>query len=125
MRWLLDTNIVLWWLDDAPRLPGEIKHKLADPMTTCVISVVSLWEIEIKQSLSKIDIDPSYVQVIAAQGFEILPLATRHAEAYRGLPLHHRDPYDRMLIAISATEDLPVLTADAVFAHYDIPVKLV
>ena len=50
MRWLLYTNIVLWWLDDAPRLPGEIKHKLADPMTTCVISVVSLWEIEIKRN---------------------------------------------------------------------------
>lgn len=116
---------MLWWLDDAPRLPKEIKQTLADPLTTGVISVVSLWEIEIKQSLGKIEIDSTYIQVLEQQGFHILPLATRHVEAYRRLPLHHRDPYDRMLIAIAATEELPALTADPVFAHYDIPVKLV
>jgi PIN domain nuclease of toxin-antitoxin system len=125
MHWLLDTNIVLWWLDDAPRLANDTKHMLADPMTACMVSVVSLWEIEIKQSLGKLEIDPLYPVILAQQGFQILPLTSRQVAAYRSLPLHHRDPYDRMLIAIATAEGLPLLTADRVFGHYNIPIKLV
>jgi PIN domain nuclease of toxin-antitoxin system len=125
MRLLLDTHILLWWLAASPALPGRACELVADPDNTVFVSAVSLWEIWLKQSLGKLTLPADFEAKLAAEAFEHLPLLATHTRGITSLPWHHRDPFDRMLIAQARAAGLKFVTADAIAAAYGEPVLLV
>jgi PIN domain nuclease of toxin-antitoxin system len=122
MNLILDTRALLWWLDDSPLLSDVGRSVIADPDNVIVLSAVVIWEIRIKQAIGKLEIAPDFYPVIKNQGFDLLPITVDHAMAVGELPMHHRDPFDRMIIAQAKLEGLKVVTHDTVFKKYDIPV---
>jgi PIN domain nuclease of toxin-antitoxin system len=122
---LLDTHIFLWWLGESPRLPERIRLVIEDPATAVFVSAASIWEIAIKASLGRLEIDPAVPAgldgVVAACGFADLPIEARHAAAVRDLPFHHADPFDRLLLAQAQLEELTLATADTKLAAYGVP----
>lgn len=121
MNLFLDTHVLLWWLDDSPALSAAGRSAISEPNNLIVLSSAVIWEIRIKQSLGKLEIVPNFYQVIKNQGFELLSITSDHAYAVGDLPMHHRDAFDRMIIAQAKCEGLSVITHDPVFEKYDIP----
>ena len=115
MNLLLDTHIVLWWLDDNPALSSAVKHRIAHGENLVFLSAAVVWEIRIKEALGKLDIPSDFSLVLDRQPFEKLAVKVEHAQALKDLPPHHRDPFDRMLIAQAVTEGLTIATHDPVF----------
>ncbi|HWI00939.1 MAG TPA: type II toxin-antitoxin system VapC family toxin [Propionibacteriaceae bacterium] len=122
MRLLLDTHVLLWWGTDDPRLPGSWRPILTDPTHDVFVSSVSMAEIAIKASLGKLSAPRDLFGGLEEQGFAILSLSFDHAAQLWDLPWHHRDPFDRMLVAHARVEGLIVVTVDPAFAAYDIHV---
>ena len=117
MRHLLDTQALLWWAADDPRLGQGAGELIAEG--TPVVSSVLLWEIAIKVNIGKLTADVREIAAfVADQSMERLTIADGHIFRAQDLPLHHRDPFDRLLIAQALEEDLPVLTADAKLSAY-------
>jgi PIN domain nuclease of toxin-antitoxin system len=121
---LLDTNVLLWWLDGAERLPSAAIGSISDEGNDVVVSVATIWEISIKKSLGLLAIDGDLRQHIKEQAFRELPIDGRHAVEVENLPLHHRDPFDRLLVAQARCEGLTLLTGDRQLASYDVPAIL-
>lgn len=124
MRALLDAHAFLWWATDFDRLPDPVRDIIAASDNEIFLSVVSVWEIAIKARLGKIQL-PSHarqflLEHMASNGFRSLPIERRHAVNLVDLPLHHKDPFDRMLISQSQVENLPILTGDRSFARYEV-----
>ena len=121
-RYLIDTNIFLWHLENDPQLSAKFAKIIGDSLVEIWISVVSLWEITIKASIGKLeqisDFDEFMNQKFRATGFKILPIRTAHLLKLRELPFHHRDPFDRLIIAQSLTENLELLYTDDFFVPY-------
>lgn len=118
MRLLLDTHIYLWVVIADPRLSAAARHTIENAEQVFV-SAASMWEIGIKARLGKIDADPDeLVAAIEQSGFAELPVRASHAAAAARLPMHHRDPFDRLLVAQAVTEPLRLLTADAALLSY-------
>jgi PIN domain nuclease of toxin-antitoxin system len=122
MNLLLDTHVFLWWLDDNPALSGAGRTAISNGDNLVVLSSAVIWEIRIKQALGKIEIAPDFYRVIKDQGFAWLAITADHAYAVGDLPLYHRDPFDRMIIAQAMIEGLKVVTHDGIFKKYDVPV---
>jgi len=122
MNLILDTHVLLWWLDDNPSLPVKGRRAIANSQNLIVLSAVVIWEIRIKQALGKLSIAPTFYDVVKNEGFEMLSITSDHAYAVGDLPMHHHDPFDRMIIAQAKLEGLTVVTHDAVFKKYGIPV---
>lgn len=120
MRILLDTHYLLWWLGATPELSAQARDIISEPANLIFFSVASLWELRIKEEVGKIDLPDSFAEALARQSFEALPITVNHTEALRGLPLHHRDPFDRMLVAQAKTDRLTILTRDQAVARYDV-----
>ena len=119
MRLLIDTHLLLWWLAGGVRLPRRARGFLADTSNQVFFSAASIWEVSIKAALGKIEADPNEMLVaLRLGGFEELPVTGRHASAVMRLPDHHRDPFDRMLVAQSLVESLVLLTDDRVLSKY-------
>jgi len=118
---LLDTHVVLWWLADAPELPDEIKDRL-DREPDVRVSAATIWEIAIKQSLGKITAPADLPERVRDAGFRELPVTYTHAMAAGRLPMIHRDPFDRMLVAQARCEDLTLVTADPHCQQYDVTI---
>jgi PIN domain nuclease of toxin-antitoxin system len=127
MRVLLDTNSFLWFISGSDRLSIDAKNFIADMQNQLVLSAASLWEIAIKISLGKLDLLQPYGQLIPQQLEEndiaVLPLEIGHLNTVIDLPFHHRDPFDRLIIAQALAEGIPVVSSDAVFSQY--AVKLI
>jgi PIN domain nuclease of toxin-antitoxin system len=121
MNLLLDTHVLLWWLDDNQALSGTGRSAICDPDNLIVLSSVVIWEIRIKQAFGKLEIPPDFFQVLKNQNFEFLAITASHAWAVGDLPMHHRDPFDRMIIAQAKFEGLCVVTHDAQFKNYGVP----
>lgn len=118
-RFLVDTQALLWWLANDARLGRRARRNIAEGEP--YVSPAVLWEIAIKASLGKLQADVSEVaRVVTQQSMPRLPIADAHLGVAQSLPFHHRDPFDRLLVAQAASENLPVLTSDAVFAAYAI-----
>ncbi len=122
MRLLLDTHALLWWLDGDRRLSQRVRRLIDNDDTTVLVSAASAWEICTKFRLGKL---PGAAAVAAdvqgcldSQGFVSLPITVGHAQRAGSLPGPHRDPFDRVLIAQSQAEDLPLVTVDPVFGLY-------
>ena len=117
MRLLLDSHVVLWWLNGSL---GPVADEALASADTTAVSVVTPWELGLKQALGKLTIPPVWRQLLVADGFEFLPITESHVDIAVSLPLHHRDPFDRMLIAQAKAEQLTLVTADREFARYDV-----
>ena len=111
-RFLLDTHVVLWALGEPGKLRRPARTALEDAQNEVFVSVVSGWEIAIKRALGKLEAPDDLEGAIRMQGFEPLLMTFRHAEQAGGLPPHHRDPFDRMLVAQSQVEGLVLVTRD-------------
>lgn len=120
MRALVDTHVVLWWLAGDPRLGQQHATIIKDSANTILVSAISISEIAVKASIGKLDVPTEMADILAGEGFALLPFTPEHAEALRTLPWHHRDPFDRMLVAQSLVEDLPMLSADPRIREYSI-----
>lgn len=120
MRTLLDTHTLLWFLDDDRRLGAEARRTVESDAV--VLSDISLLEISIKVSTGKILVDGPLHRIVRELGFERTGLEARFLARLEHLPLLHRDPFDRFLVAQALTDDLRVLTADPVFARYSVKV---
>lgn len=125
MRLLLDTHVFLWSALEPDKISDQAQAAISDGENEVYVSVVTAWEIAIKQSLGKLTLvtfaELWVPQVIRRSGFEVLPLEIDTALAVRALPFHHRDPFDRLLIAHAATEGLTIVTHDDAFPAYGIP----
>jgi PIN domain nuclease of toxin-antitoxin system len=119
---ILDAHALLWWLADDPALDDGARQSIADPANEVVISVATVWEIGIKRQLGKLTAPPRLAETVEAAGFVALPITASDAEHAAALPMHHRDPFDRMVIAQAARLDATVVSRDAAFAAYDVPV---
>ncbi len=118
---LLDTHVVLWWLTDEATLAGEIKVRLDDDPDVWVSSV-TVWEVVIKESFGKLSGPVHLPDEIARSGFRELPISFVHAAAVGRLPLLHRDPFDRMLVAQARCEELTLVTRDPQIHRYEVDV---
>lgn len=121
MRLLLDTHVALWALSDDPRLSQRARALIADPANDVLVSAVSLWEIAIKHALGRGDMPISGDQALdwfRQAGYALLPIAPDHAAAVEHLPDHHRDPFDRLLVAQAIAEPLRLLTRDPLVLRY-------
>ncbi|MFE4871477.1 type II toxin-antitoxin system VapC family toxin [Streptomyces sp. NPDC056682] len=123
MRLLLDTHVVLWWLDDSPELSGEIKD-LLDTEPGVYVSAVSPWEIAVKQSLGKLDGPQDLAERVRDSQFTGLPITAGHGVRAERLPAHHRDPFDRILVAQAQIEGMTLVTRDKWIPQYEVPVML-
>lgn len=122
MRYLLDTNVVVWLLlGDREAIPPAIATTIADPDSEPLVSAASVWEIAIKRSLGKLTIDPSWPQALSRLDLVALPITSEHAARVESLPWHHHDPFDRLLIAQSVVEDATLITRDRQLDSYDVP----
>jgi PIN domain nuclease of toxin-antitoxin system len=122
MNYLLDTNVVLWWFEGSNRIKKSLRDVLADRANDVFVSAVTTWEISIKAALGKLILpdDPkSYLAPrLARAGFTVLPVLAEHTYEVFALPLHHLDPFDRLLIAQARVDDLTIVTSDRTFAQY-------
>jgi PIN domain nuclease of toxin-antitoxin system len=116
---LLDTHAVLWWLAGAP-LAAEAADRILDPAVRVLVSAASVWEVEIKRALGKLHAPGGLASVLVEEGFTPLAITVDHAERAGRLPLHHRDPFDRMLVAQAQHESLTIVTRDSSFDAYDV-----
>ena len=118
MRLLLDTHVALWAIADSKRLSKATRAMMTDA-TEVYVSSASVWEIAIKRTLGKIDVDAqTFADAARESGFKSLAVTDRHAAGVQVLPLHHADPFDRLLIAQAIAEPLRLLTADAQLEPY-------
>lgn len=124
MRLLLDTHSFLWYVLDDPRLSPTARQVIDDESSEILISPASFWEIAIKISLGKYSLTVPYATFwnsgIEGNGFRILPIDVRHTAALIDLPYHHRDPFDRLIIAQAMVENIPVLSGDTPLDAYPI-----
>ena len=126
MKAILDTHVLLWWANDDRRLSRQARDFITDPGNVCYLSVGSCWEIVLKSQSGKLEYPagPSAFleQVMLRQGIELLPVHYRHVRRIPDLPLHHRDPFDRLLIAQSLEEGIPLVSGDKAVRRYPIEV---
>ena len=113
MRYLIDTHVLVWWLEDSDRQPNEFRSLIADATNEIFVSKASAWEIEIKRNLGKLDVPADFMNSVEVEGFQWLPIELRHIKTLSELPDIHRDPFDRMLVAQAKAEGMPLLSADS------------
>lgn len=124
MNILLDTHAFLWLRNAPEKIPEQVLAAYYDINNDIFLSVVSIWEMQIKHQLGKLDLALPLSTLIEEQrinnGLQILAIATHHIFALADLPSHHKDPFDRLLLIQSKLENLHLASADTVFCHYDI-----
>ncbi len=119
MRLLLDTHAFVWW--DDGKLPRAVVRRI-QRAEDVLVSAASAWEIAIKASIGKITARASVAEALEDYAFRELPIQAAHADAVRRLPPHHRDPFDRMLVAQALVEDLVIVSRDAALSAYNVPI---
>src|SRR5438874_1475001 len=122
MDLLLDTHAFLWFVWNHPQLSVTARSLIVDPANRKLVSGASHWEISIKVSIGKLDLGEPYRSFmhreITRNNFEILPVSLDHSAAVAVLPFHHKDPFDRMLVAQANVENIPLVSADVIFDAY-------
>ena len=124
VRFLLDTHVALWWLDGDIRIPQHVGNAIARPDTESFVSAATIWEISIKSKTGKLPEAADAVETMPGcftdVGFLLLGINAAHAKHAGSLPLHHRDPFDRMLVAQATIESLTLISGDPVLSLYDV-----
>ena len=122
MKYLLDTHAIIWYVEDSPDLPNTIANLIDDAENDIYISSVSLWEIAIKVSLGKLDLTlplDEFFASIRQRDFTFLQIEDAYMIMLAGLPFHHRDPFDRLIVSAALVEDLTIVTVDENIKKYD------
>ncbi len=119
MSLLLDTHALLWWLAGT-RLSDDVVERISDPGELVAVSSASIWEAGIKAAVGKLTMPEGLSSTVRDEGFEPLVITFDHAEQAGALPPHHRDPFDRMLVAQALVEGLTIVTHDAAFEPYGV-----
>nr|WP_254511977.1 type II toxin-antitoxin system VapC family toxin [Komagataeibacter oboediens] len=120
---MLDTHALLWWLSDSDRLGDNAREIIADPAHDILVSVVSLWEIAIKIRIGKLDADINDIlAAIPGEGFSLLQIQPEHLKILMSLPMHHRDPFDHLLMAQAQAEHATFLSEDGQMDYYSIKI---
>jgi PIN domain nuclease of toxin-antitoxin system len=119
---IVDTHAALWFLEGDPRLSVAARALIEDHTTERRLSAVSVWEVAVKHGLGKLDMSPDFYELLYRQGLRGLPVTDRHARRLADLPLHHRDPFDRLLVAQAQAEGMAILSIDERLRAYDVPV---
>lgn len=120
-RLLLDTNVAVWLLlGDRERVPPRVVEALENTTNEVVLSAASVWEIAIKRSLEKVTLPDGWPRALHRLGFDPMPITSIHAAAVEALPWHHRDPFDRLLVAQASVERCTLVTADRRLAEYPV-----
>ena len=123
MDLLIDTHAVIWFITEDSKLPLKTKKIIENSENNCYVSIATYWEIAIKHSLGRLNLDSdleNIFQIIEKTGFEILPITTNQILINAGLPHHHQDPFDRIIIAQAIIEDLKIVTKDGQFENYQV-----
>jgi len=121
MTLLLDTHVMLWWRANDKSL-GPVVRDAISTADAVFVSAASAWEVAIKIAVGRLKLPASFEKGVEASGFERLPITFAHAERAASLPLHHRDPFDRMLIAQAQTEGLTLVTRDRNLTAYEVAI---
>ena len=119
MKLLLDTHALLWALSKPKQLSAAARAEIISSDNLVYVSLSSLWELQIKESIGKLILSKNFLDEIEASGFEQLPILADHIRALRRLPLIHRDPFDRMLVAQAQSEELTLVTRDTEILKYE------
>jgi PIN domain nuclease of toxin-antitoxin system len=122
VKLLLDTHAALWWLADDARIGDGVTRSLSDDTNQVLISAVVVWEVAIKRSLGKLDAPAGLAPTLLDAGAQPLPVTIDHAAGVERLPWHHRDPFDRLLIAQALTEDAAIVSHDEQFSEYGVTI---
>jgi PIN domain nuclease of toxin-antitoxin system len=122
MNLLLDTHVLLWWLDADSTLSEKATSAIADGSNLVFVSAAVIWEIRIKQALGKLVIPSNFRRVLDRQPFEMLTITAEHAHAVGDLPAIHRDPFDRILISQAIVEGFAIVTRDSIIQQYKVPI---
>ncbi len=121
MRLLLDTHAALWLLSGDPRLGERAREHLFDDTNRVLLSAAVVWEVAIKRSLGKLAVPDEYLSLLLEAGAQALPVSVEHASAVEHLPWHHRDPFDRLLVAQAAAERAALVSGDEALRPYGVP----
>jgi PIN domain nuclease of toxin-antitoxin system len=125
MKLLLDTHAIIWFTEGSPLLSPLARITIENPTNTKFISIVSFWELMIKVNLGKLEMRMNFIalnEYLLSRNIHILPLQLAHILCLQGLPLHHKDPFDRILIAQGISENMTLISADSNFVFYDVNV---
>jgi len=126
MNLLLDTHAFLWFVNDNPRLSDHLKDLIEDENNASYLSLASLWEMSIKYNLGKLTFDSSYEEFVESEiiqsSINVLKIQLEHFYINATLPLHHRDPFDGLIIAQSMAENIPIITLDSAFDKYSVTI---
>lgn len=124
MKLLLDTHTFIWFVYNSPELPQKTKELLEDEQTELLLSIASVWEMAIKASKGKLTLMSKAADFAANQmqkdGIDLLPITLPHLDLVESLPFHHKDPFDRLLIAQTAFEHIDIVSIDTIFDQYGI-----
>ena len=124
MNFLLDTHVLIWWIEGSPKLGKRAKKSLLHPDAAVWVSAATIWEIAIKAALGRFDpFEPPEdwtLKLVNELGVRSLPITFEHAASVRHLPLHHADPFDRLLIAQARCENLTLVTVDPLMDAYGV-----
>jgi len=127
MRYLLDTHTFLWWDTRSSRLSRRVFDLISDRSNVVWLSMASVWEIQIKHQLARLELSAPLAEIIRVQqrenGIHLLPIDLSHVLGLSDLPHHHKDPFDRLLVAQAMAENLAVLSRDPHIARYPVPVE--
>jgi PIN domain nuclease of toxin-antitoxin system len=124
MRLLLDTHTFIWYVTDNPKLSAHVKLLIEDENNEKLVSIASIWEMAIKHSIGRLNFSLPFMEFVGQQltvsNIGLLEINLQHIEVVASRPLHHRDPFDRLIIAQSMAEQIPLLSVDAIFDAYAI-----
>ncbi len=123
MKLLLDTHTFLWFIDGNPKLSGYARQLIGSPANERLLSVASLWEMSIKASMGKLKLDLTFEKIVSehieGNAIKLLQIAPEHLDILRSLPFHHKDPFDRLIIAQGQSEKMPIVSRDKAFHEYN------
>lgn len=117
---LIDANALLWWANDDPTLSEPARRTIADPANAVLVSAATIWEIEVKRIAGRVEAPEHILEDAERSGFDVIPLTGADAVSAANLPEHHRDPFDRLLIAQALRLDAIVISRDRAFAAYGV-----
>ncbi|AFY86875.1 type II toxin-antitoxin system VapC family toxin [Chroococcidiopsis thermalis] len=126
MRILLDTHSFLWFIEGSPNLSNIARSAIEDRKNQRFLSVASLWEMSIKVSIGKLELEMTFAELVQREVYgnaiELLEIQPEHLDELAKLPFHHKDPFDRLIIAQSLAECIPVVTKDEIFGSYPVTI---
>lgn len=119
---ILDAHALLWWLRDESTLDRAARASIADPANDVVVSAATIWELEIKRAVGQLQAPDDLLELLESEAFDCLPIHGDDAITAARLPMHHRDPFDRMILAQAVRLEAVVVSRDQIFNAYDVPV---